>query len=106
MDKSNLIKFIALEKIIQKIAFGKINLDFKIRGKRIVGVEVEGRQTTIYNQSEEDIQDNEKALKYVLFKVVDKLKEKGKAVLTFKIEKKDGQIKKIEFINNKTVLTI
>lgn len=99
----NLTKFIALEKLLQTIGHGTVNLGLSVRAGKIVGITTTGAKKTLYNQSEKDENTNTKALEYILRRIHSQLESKSQGELVFKIVSNFDKIKVVEITSTQTI---
>lgn len=100
---NNLPKFIALEKLLQNIKHGKVDLEFLLREGKIVGIATTGSKKTVYNQSDKDINTNEVALEYILKRITQQLESGVASELLFKITNERSTIKSVVVESKQTI---
>ena len=99
---NNLTKFIALEKLLQTIGHGKVNLDLILRAGSIVGITTRGTKKTLYNSSEKDENNNQTALEYILKRIQTQLESNTQNELVFKISSNSDKIRSVEVESTQT----
>lgn len=101
---SNLPKFIALEKLVQGLGHGRVDLSLQVRAGKIVTVLTSGNKRTLYNSSEKDINTNQKALEYIVKRIVQQLESGVSSEVVFKINSAKDKIKSVEVESKQTIL--
>lgn len=99
---TNLPKFIALEKLLQTIGHGRVNLELNVRAGEIVGITTTGTKKTLYNQSQKDDNTSQKALEYVVRRVGQQFTTNTAWQLEFKICGKSDRINSVEVTSSQT----
>lgn len=99
---TNLSKFLALEKLLQTIGHGRVNLELNVRAGEIVGITTTGTKRTLYNQSNKDQNTNQTAFEYVVRRVGQQLTTNTNWELEFKIAGKSDRIKSVEVTSRQT----
>lgn len=100
---SNLPKFIALEKVVQTVGHGTIDLEFQLRAGEIVGITTTGSKKTIYNSSDKDVNNNQSALEYIIKRINQQLESKVQSELVFKINNVSDKIKSVVVESKQTI---
>jgi uncharacterized FlaG/YvyC family protein len=99
----NLTKFIALEKLVQAIGHGTVDLELQLRAGKIVGITATGNKKTVYNSSDKDINDNKAALEYIVKRINQQLATKAQSELTFKVSSNSDKIKVVQVESKQTI---
>lgn len=99
---NNLPKFIALEKVLQTIGHGRVNLELSLRAGDIVGITTTGTKKTLYNSSAKDENNNQVALEYIVRRISQQFKTNGQWEINFKVNGNSVNIKSIEVTSTQT----
>lgn len=99
---NNLSKFIAIEKVLQSVGHGKVNLELTLRSGNIVGITTRGNKKTLYNASEKDENTNQIALAYIVKRVSQQFESSTQWELGFKVGGIADKIKVIEVESQQT----
>lgn len=99
---NNLVKYIALEKLLQTISHGRVNLELSLRSGEIVGITTTGTKKTLYNSSAIDQNNNQVALEYLVRRISQQLENQNLWEITFKVNGNSDKIKTIEVTSTQT----
>ena len=100
---SNLPKFIALERLVQTIKHGAINLQLQLRAGEIVGITTTGNKRTLYNSSDVDINTNQVAVEYIGKRISQQIESGVSGELVFRVFNNKDKIKSIEIESKQTI---
>ncbi|MBI5954448.1 MAG: hypothetical protein HY865_22555 [Chloroflexi bacterium] len=100
---SNLPKFIALEKLVQTVGHGRIDLELQLRAGEIVGVTTTGSKRTLYNSSDKDTNNNQAALEYIIKRISQQLESKVQSELVFKVDTNFDKIRSVTAESKQTI---
>lgn len=98
----NLAKFIALEKLLQTIGHGRVDLELQVRAGSIVGITTTGSKKTLYNTSEKDENDNRRALEYIVRRISQQLESRSQWELNLKVSGNSSKIRSVEVGSTQT----
>lgn len=102
-NASNLPKFIALERLVQAIKHGAIDLQLQLRAGQIVGITTTGSKRTLYNSSEADVNTNNAAVEYIGRRIAQQLESGVSGETVFKVFNNKDKIKSIEVESKQTI---
>lgn len=94
---SNLDILLTQEKLFKEVGSGKLTMEYLVHNSEVKGVRVFGSRKLLYNRSQEDIQNNEQALRDLVSRVADGLTRKTREVLQFSVTINDGKINFVEW---------
>lgn len=100
---NNLPKYIALEKLLQTVGHGRVNLELSLRAGEIVGVTTTGTKRTLYNSSPKDQNNNQAALEYMVRRMSAQLEKPNSWEISFKVSGNADKIKSIEVTSLQTI---
>lgn len=100
---SNLPTFLALEKIIQSVGHGKVDLGFSVRAGSIAGVVVTGTKKLLYNSSKKDQNNNQKAIRDIAERIFKQLESEASSELVFRVKNLGKLIKSVEIESEQTI---
>lgn len=101
--KDNLPKFVALERIVQNLQHGVVNLDLRVRAGKIESFVTAGNKKTLYNSSEKDVNTNQTALEYIVKRISQQLESKTTGELVFKVNINQDKVKSVEVESKQTI---
>lgn len=100
---NNLTKYIALEKLLQTIGHGRVNLELSLRAGDIVGITTTGTKKTLYNSSAKDQNNNQVALEYIVRRISQQLENKSLWEINFKVSGNSDKVKSIDVTSTQTI---
>lgn len=100
---NNLTKYLALEKLLQSIGHGRVNLELSLRSGDIVGVTTTGTKKTLYNSSAKDENNNQVALEYLVRRIQKQLENQSLWEINFKVSGNSDKVKSIEITSTQTI---
>lgn len=100
---NNLAKFIALDKLLESVGHGRVNLDLSVRSGLVVGVIATGTKKTLYNASTKDENTNQTALEYIVRRISHQLESNSQWEINFKVTGKSDKMKTIEVTSKQTL---
>lgn len=100
---NNLPKYLALERLLQNIGHGRVNLELSLRSGDIVGVTTTGTKKTLYNSSAKDQNNNQVALEYLVRRIQKQMESNSLWEITFKINGNSDKVKSIEITSTQTL---
>lgn len=99
---NNLPTYISLEKLLQTIGHGRVNLELSLRAGTIVGITTTGTKKTLYNSSAKDMNNNQVALEYIVRRIQTQLESNSKWDINFKVSGNSAKVNSIEVTSTQT----
>lgn len=97
----NLQLLLTQEKIFEEISSGGVRIDYILHNSVVRGVRVYGKKKYLYNRSEVDENNNEKALRDIVSRIADGLENGHTEKVDFTVNLKKKNILSIEWKSQK-----